>query len=99
MDRQTSAYRVGQADLRIALAWRNNMFIFDKCPLENILKQVSHWYGVKFDLDGRLADAIYSGNISRSEPLEQVLNILSLTNEITFMVMPETNVIKVSLKE
>ena len=50
-------------------------------------------------MDGRLADAIYSGNISRSEPLEQVLNILSLTNEITFMVMPETNVIKVSLKE
>lgn len=99
MDRQTSAYRVGQTDLRTALAWRNNMFIFDKCPLENILKQVSHWYGVKFDLDGRLADAIYSGNISRSEPLEQVLNILSLTNEITFMVMPETNVIKVSLKE
>lgn len=99
MDMRTSEYEVCPADLQTALAWRNNMFVFESEPLAKIIGQLSRWYGVYFELDKRLEGYMYSGNISRSEPLEEVLHILSLTNEIKFSIMTGTNKIKVSLKE
>lgn len=95
---RTGDFRVSKADLGSVLAWKEGMFVFKNTPLEMILRQLSRWYGVEFSLDEGLAEGVYSGNISRFEPLERVLDIMRLTNEIEFVEV-EKNKIEVIPKE
>lgn len=95
---RTGDFRVSKADLGSVLAWKEGMFVFKNTPLEEILRQLSRWYGEEFSLDEGLAEGVYSGNISRFEPLERVLDIMRLTNEIEFVEV-EKNKIEVIPKE
>lgn len=98
VDARTGDFRVSKADLGSVLAWREGMFVFRNTPMEDIARELSRWYGVEFSVDGLLAETVYSGNISRFEPLERVLDIMRLTNEIEFVYV-EKDKIKVIPKE
>lgn len=95
---ETGNFHVHTSDLSKVLAWRQNMFVFKNELLISILEQLSHWYNVRFFLDEQLKNVLYSGNISRLEPLERVLEIMRATQEIEFIKMDE-NKIKVIPKE
>lgn len=98
VDARTGEARVSKADLGSVLAWREGMFVFRNTPMEDIARELSRWYGVEFSVDGLLAETVYSGNISRFESLERVLDIMRLTNEIEFVYV-EKDKIKVIPKE
>ena len=78
-------WRVGRANVEREVAWRRDMFVFENESMEEIARQLGRWYGARFEVDPRLAGFRYSGNISRNESLERVLDILRLTKELEFM--------------
>lgn len=72
-------------DSAMAVDWKNAFFAFDHDQLEDILKKVARWYDVEIVyLDERVKKEIFSGRISRSERVTEVLKKLSLTGAVKF---------------
>lgn len=74
--RGASTIQVAPAHVDQDLAWMRGLFLFDKTPLVDIMKQIGRWY----DLDIQYADGIpekrFVGRISRHTNLSDVLAVL-----------------------
>ncbi|WP_316819285.1 FecR family protein [Pedobacter nyackensis] len=69
---------ISSADLQKAIAWKNGYFQFKEDGIETILKELSRWYNVEVKYTENAASELhYSGKISRSEKLEDVLSSLT----------------------
>jgi transmembrane sensor len=68
---------ISTADLQKAIAWKNGYFRFKEEGIETILGEVARWYNVEVKYSGTPSPGLhYSGKISRSEKLEEVLIML-----------------------
>lgn len=69
-----------QVDTDEAVAWKSGLFQFNKASIESILRQVGRWYNVEvsYNNDQRPVKT-FTGSISRSSSLSQLLQILSYT--------------------
>jgi len=89
---------VKKANLEVALAWKNGMFIFEEESLGNIMKKLSRWYNVDFEYENGV-DTLYhfTGRIQKYERFSEILHLLELTKKVKF----EANggVVKVRLHE
>jgi hypothetical protein len=74
--RDNSSLRVRAADLDKILAWKNGMIEFGEDDLSSIMRQLSRWYNVKIQFEGKISGKHYSGSIRRQSKLSQVLAIL-----------------------
>ncbi|GAB4015692.1 DUF4974 domain-containing protein [Spirosoma migulaei] len=70
---------VPAADLEEAVAWKNGQFQFKDTDLPTIMRQISRWYDVEVDFQGKLPDTKFRGKISRDVPLSQIFQILQLS--------------------
>lgn len=66
--------------------WVNNDFIFDNEDLSSIMRKISRWYNVEVSYPSHLANLEFSGSISRSKNITQVLKIMELTGMVNFKV-------------
>lgn len=78
--------QVSDIDANNAIAWKNNMYIFDNTPLDEIMRQINRWYDVVIDIDQIPEDRFY-GEISRDVPLSEVLDLIHLTSEYKFKIV------------
>lgn len=72
------------ADEDNAIAWTENNFVFNKEELGSIMRKISRWYDVDIVCPPNIAGLSFSGSISRSRNIKQVLKIMELTNSIHF---------------
>lgn len=76
---------VGTADIEQALAWKNNMFIFNNMPLEDVMKTIARWYDVDIYYQNKSAtNEVYAGSITRYENLSKVLHMLEKAGDTRF---------------
>lgn len=82
-----SAIRVSKVDIEKAVAWKNDYFLFADEDLISIMEEVSRWYDVDviYDYDKKTSQK-YSGTISRSKSLSQVLKVLEVSGNVNFKV-------------
>lgn len=78
---------VRKADLQKELAWKNNSFYFKGDNIVKIAKQLQTWY----DLDVTFSKGIsfsqtYTGEISRSANLTEVLKMLEFVSDLEFKI-------------
>jgi transmembrane sensor len=86
---QTGKIRTGPADLETALAWKNGQFIFKMTPMQDLMKQVSHWY----DADIVYRDSIsehFNARIPRDVPVSRLLHLLEATGQVHFKIEDRT---------
>jgi len=69
-----------------AIDWVNNDFIFENESLGSIMRKVSRWYNVEVSYPTNLAHIEFTGSISRSKSITQVLRIMELTKIVNFKV-------------
>lgn len=83
-------------DVNVIQAWRNGIFYFDKEPLESIMRKISRWYGIDYQIkdDHILSQTRFSGKIEMYENGSKVLDMLKLTNEIDYSFDNSTLIIK-----
>jgi transmembrane sensor len=64
----------------LAVAWKNDYFLFDNSDVETVMEQLERWYNVEVVYEGRKPAIHFSGKISRRRPAASVLKALSMAN-------------------
>lgn len=67
-------------DVEEAIAWKNGYFYFNHESLPGVLSQISRWYDVDIIYEGQVPAREFGGKIGRKSSLNDVLNILELSN-------------------
>lgn len=86
--RQTSDARIvinKDVDVSQVVAWKEGFFLFDNTDLRTLMRQVARWYDIEVVFEGKVPEDGFSGKISRSVPLSDLLNALEL-NDIHFKI-------------
>lgn len=77
---------VESADMESALAWKNGLLFFRDAPLQTVLAEVSRWYDVDVQYNGKPTQELFTGSVSRASNLSAMLRILQLTGVKTKLV-------------
>ena len=86
-------FKVTEADVEMATAWKDGSFLFNELELHAILKQLARWYNVKVDYSNVPENRFFTGFISRDVNLSKVLEMMEVTGHIEFKI--ENNTIKI----
>lgn len=68
--------KITTADVEEVMAWKNGWFQFNACDIETIMRQISRWYDVEVAYTGEMPTGHFSGMVSRSNNISQVLKIM-----------------------
>jgi len=77
---------VKQVDPSLAIAWKNNEFMFESQSMESIMKMVERWYDVEVIYEGNKPAEKYSGTVSRFDNVSSVLRILESSGGVHFKI-------------
>lgn len=75
-----SAIQVETADVDQAVAWKNGFISFKSAGIKTIMRAVEKWYDVSVAYKGNLPDRTFTGEISRTANLSELLRILEVNN-------------------
>lgn len=64
---------INNADISMAIAWKEGTFRFNYTPLKEILRQFARWYDVEVVYEGKAPDFVLSGAIRRDFTLTEAL--------------------------
>ena len=67
------------ADVEQIIAWKNGAFEFDDADISAVMRQISRWYDVEVDYEGKAPTDHFSGRFSRNTSLAGVLKILNIS--------------------
>lgn len=73
-------------DPELAIAWKNNKFMFESERIENVMKMVERWYNVEVVYEGEMPNDKFGGSVSRFDKVSKVLSILELTGNVHFKI-------------
>ncbi|MBE8720769.1 FecR family protein [Sphingobacterium pedocola] len=68
------------------LAWQNGNFVFNMEDIQSVMRKISRWYDVEVIYKGDMKEKLFSGTISRFGQVEEVLDMLALTETVTFKI-------------
>ncbi len=78
---------VKEIDPALAIDWKNGEFRFKDESLTSILRKLSRWYGVKFEMENSYEKMpSFSGSVSRFDQISVVLKMLEETGNIKFYI-------------
>lgn len=77
---------VQSVDVESVVAWKNGDFVFHQEDLPSVMKKIARWYDVEVIYPSTYRDVRFSGVISRSKNLSEVLKMMELTGEVTFKI-------------
>ena len=77
---------VSPADIKSAMAWKNGDFRFNEERIDEIMLKISRWYDIEVTYHGPISKEKFSGKISRNKNISEVLNMLSYSNAVKFIV-------------
>jgi hypothetical protein len=63
------------ADIDRDIAWKDGSFDFKNADVQQIMRQVSRWYDIDVHYEGKISNKVFTGSISRSVNLSEVLDI------------------------
>ncbi len=88
----TKTFRVTDANMEQALAWRTNFFVFNKADLQTVMRQLSRWYDLDIIYNKNIPQRSFQGKIPRDIALSQVLNALAKM-EVNFEIKNKTLIV------
>ncbi len=75
-----------QADIHTSTAWKEGFLLFDNTPMDQVVKKMERWYGVRFIIND---STILNNNFTaefKSESLSQVLDFLRKSSFIGYKI-------------
>ena len=75
---------VGDVDTTLALAWKNDKFLFEDNDIQSIMRMLKRWYNVEVIYSGPLPELTFGGKISRFNNISSVLRVLETTGGVHF---------------
>ena len=77
---------VSKALLEESLAWKDGNFVFNDANIEKIMQDIARWYNIEVFYEGPFPTGAFSGNISRSKNISQILKALESTKLVHFKI-------------
>lgn len=68
------------------LGWQDGNFVFRAEQIEAVMRKIGRWYDVEIVYDLSSKEKFFSGSISRFEQIEDVLEMLALTEVVSFKI-------------
>lgn len=91
---KTGKMEVREVDPSFYTAWIKNEFMFMDVRLEDIMEQLSRWYGVEiFYSNEEVKNRKFTGSAARFEDIRNILRIMEKTGIVSFSVKDRTVVI------
>lgn len=87
-------FRISDADIESAVAWKEGYFYFKDEGLATILQDVAFWYDLKVSVEGTLPNGEYSGSIDRNSKLSGVLSMISSVSGAKFLLEGKKLIVK-----
>lgn len=78
--------KIADVDTEADIAWKNGFFKFTDNRIEDIMRQISRWYDVEVNYEGKASNEVYSGRISRFKNISQVLKMIASAESVQFKV-------------
>ncbi len=72
----TGEINIINADIEEVMAWKNGLFQFNAFDIKKVMRQISRWYDVEVVYENEIPSRHFTGMISRSNDISQVLKIL-----------------------
>ncbi|MEO9966816.1 MAG: FecR domain-containing protein [Reichenbachiella sp.] len=78
----------GTFQIEDALAWTNNALVFKKASFDEVIKTLSRWYDIKFEVinKDRIGDWSYSSSFKNNPGIEHVLKVISETQKFSYKI-------------
>ena len=70
-------------DVDKVVAWKNGLFDFENAGIETVMRQLSRWYDVEIDYNGK-PDDLFIAEMRRNIKLSDALKALELTGKVRF---------------
>lgn len=78
---------VARVNAQNAVDWKNGVFMFDKEPLESVMRKIARWYDVDIVYSGNeKIEEVFGGSITRYANVSQVLKVLEVTGDVHFKI-------------
>ncbi len=87
-DKKSRRITVSQKDTSITTAWKDGKFVFMDKTLADICKELGNWYDVQIQIESQhLANTRYTCIVRRTTTIDQVLDLLSITDHIHYKII------------
>ncbi|MEO6524960.1 MAG: FecR domain-containing protein [Mucilaginibacter sp.] len=71
---------VKAVDTEDVVAWKDGLFQFKNTDLPIVMRQLSRWYDVQVEYEGKMPQTVFNGKLHRNVNASQVLDILKYFN-------------------
>lgn len=79
-------FKLGPADFKEILAWKNGEFRFREAGIKDIMRQLCRWYDVAVEYRGNTDKIRLSGLVPKTEDISQLLDAFQATGKVRFEV-------------
>lgn len=83
---QMAGYKIADADLNQAIAWKNGQLVFKDDKIEELTRTLSRTFDVEFQIDERIKGQHFSGTFAIKSGVEHTLRTLEQTGAIHFSI-------------
>ncbi|MCW3467609.1 FecR family protein [Chitinophaga nivalis] len=70
---------IENADVELAVAWKNGFTSFRSADIRTIMRQVERWYDVEVVYNGHIPERTFTGDIPRDAQLTELLKLLEVS--------------------
>lgn len=82
-----------KVDVEEYVGWRNGVYVFDRRPLIDIMRDLERWYGVAVIFETTdLEELPFTGYIKRYDKIDTFLQLLENTGELTYQIDANRNI-------
>ncbi len=90
-----SEISINTIDVYNEIAWVHGVFGFDNTSLGEIMKVLSRWYDVEVIFESEhLKDILFTGALRKKQDLEDIMEIISLSNGIDYQIVGQSIIMK-----
>lgn len=79
-------FDVSAVNVNTIVDWKNGHFIFRQDDIRGIMRKLARWYNIDVEYAGKLEGLNFTGNVSRSKSLDEILRVLTLTGDVKFKI-------------
>ncbi|MBW1654651.1 FecR family protein [Flavobacterium quisquiliarum] len=92
---ENNRIRVAAVDVFNEVSWKDGTFSFQEMPLKEIMKVLERWYDIKTVFKNKAVEnRTFNGILDKDQKIEEILNIISNTNNIAYEINQKTVIFK-----
>lgn len=84
--KENQSFTTQDIDTKSITGWKNGYFVFNNTNISVIMAELARWYDIEVSYEGDISQKEYTGSILRRSNIQDVLDMLELTETIKFKI-------------